>query len=656
MSVDTQNSRDDFAISGGVGETFDTTFPFVYTTDLRVTEGPDDGSGHPATETLLTEGVDYSVSGGAWESGTITTLVSLTAGHVLRVQRLMPYTQPTSLQRQGELNPTVLMRMADRLTMLLQQLVDGVTPSSLHGNQDGGSEHTLASEVKAGFMSSAHFVQLSQLPQGGFQTTTDLDIYVDPGGDDDNDGLSTGNPVLTWNRALEIVPFFVKHAVTVHVAAGTYVEQVKGVRVIEKGGSIAFRGSQATFTPATGIAGGTVASQSLRTVTVTGAGWTVNDLRDKFLKVTSTGVHYPVVSNTATTVELASHTDLTGQAFTFVAPEVVLDAGGTTVDDIAFFVDGIGYELSDSTVRESPSNVCLIDVELRGGMGQRTHQCSRGEGLVIKYHHSGYYVSNGSKPTLLHAILLEQAANGGYGVYVHGGAQPYVDDVYGRAFSASSNRGVYLRDVHEAYMNDGVVMDGYTWGLVMNNAVGQVFGGGWAFRNGTIGIYTSGSCVVEIDDLECTGNTSYGIYQEYDNSNPTGTVQFGVGVANISNNGVCGVVLRSYGRLAIETSGNLSGNVQDAIRITGPHCYVSLRGATTIAGNGGYGLKMDGIAACLASIEVQDSVAMSGNVAGDFTLDNGATAISVAALRAITTPVAKLSVEPNFLNRLHGVA
>lgn len=153
------------------------------------------------------------------------------------------------------------------------------------------------------------------------ETSAAMTLYVDAAGSDSNDG-SIGSPFLTIQKAIDMVPKRIRHPVTINVGAGNF----KGAYISgfcfeyaanpALGNWIEINGTLATAS-ATGLMTGPVASSTAGsgatwgTVTVTGAGWTVNALSGKLFQVVSgTGStaatpYTMIVSNTADTITVA---------------------------------------------------------------------------------------------------------------------------------------------------------------------------------------------------------------------------------------------------------------------------------------------------------------------------------------------------------------
>ena len=142
-------------------------------------------------------------------------------------------------------------------------------------------------------------------------TTADMDLYVDPAGDDDAGTGAVGAPYLTIDRAYEDVPFLIKHNVHVRIAAGTYTSFPKSVRNEYEGdGQLSFDGvaeisdDLGTLTVNTAVQLGTT---QMYEINVAGAGWVVDAHKEKILRIESganAGEYAVVWSNTADTMKV----------------------------------------------------------------------------------------------------------------------------------------------------------------------------------------------------------------------------------------------------------------------------------------------------------------------------------------------------------------
>jgi 3D (Asp-Asp-Asp) domain-containing protein len=121
MSVATASSVVEYNGNGALA-TFAVPFRFLDPSHLRVSRVL---IASPYTETVLTMGADYSVTGAGSPSGGSVALVNPAAscptGYMLRIRRVVPGTQPIALSTQGPFAPKVHETAFDRLTMLFQQ-------------------------------------------------------------------------------------------------------------------------------------------------------------------------------------------------------------------------------------------------------------------------------------------------------------------------------------------------------------------------------------------------------------------------------------------------------------------------------------------------------------------------------------------------------
>lgn len=186
-----------------------------------------------------------------------------------------------------------------------------------------------------------------------YQTYSALTFYVDPTGSDSNACTASGTAAcLTLGGALLKVPRNIKHLVTINVAAGTYTEvfRVQGFFIEGDNGAastaaLTITGTQVNFTPATGSATGTLTAYT-NTSTVdgahpfatdSGATWTVNDLRGRFLQITGgtgSGQYMPIASNTATTITLAAKyttAPVAGSTYAIVTPGPIFTGASTVI-------------------------------------------------------------------------------------------------------------------------------------------------------------------------------------------------------------------------------------------------------------------------------------------------------------------------------------
>jgi hypothetical protein len=152
-----------------------------------------------------------------------------------------------------------------------------------------------------------------------YQTYAPVTLFVDPTGSDTNACTASGAAACaTLTGALAKLPKNLRHNVTINVATGTYTDLAaltgfKFESTTATATSFTVLGMQVTFTPATGTGTGTITAFVDQPDTVTTRGvltdgtqsWTTDDLRGRFLEITSgaaSGQVRPIAENTATTI------------------------------------------------------------------------------------------------------------------------------------------------------------------------------------------------------------------------------------------------------------------------------------------------------------------------------------------------------------------
>lgn len=147
MTVPTTTSVVEY-VSDGALKSFPTTFGFVQPADLRVSTLD---TADPPVETQLAIGGDYTVTGGgrAAISGEVVLAVAATAGHRVRIRRVVELLQATDFKTQGAFWPEAHTAVADKLVHMAQQLNDGAIVAAGLFDFDGG-DGTAATVLAAG--------------------------------------------------------------------------------------------------------------------------------------------------------------------------------------------------------------------------------------------------------------------------------------------------------------------------------------------------------------------------------------------------------------------------------------------------------------------------------------------------------------------------
>lgn len=198
------------------------------------------------------------------------------------------------------------------------------------------------------------------------QSTATQTLYVSTTGNDNNPCTSAGAACLTIDGALNKLPNTLRHDATISVAAGAYAAPLNITRkdlTIVGGVTLSVTGTMSTPTLTTGTTSGTLtasaagsASIGPGTVTDSGQSWTVNELKNKFIRFSSgtlSGQSFPISSNTATVITIPSNQAAGTVAYT------IEEIGSTFVSSSAITWRGLqgagNLSLSNLKVERSSS-------------------------------------------------------------------------------------------------------------------------------------------------------------------------------------------------------------------------------------------------------------------------------------------------------------
>jgi len=109
-------------VTDGVSVSFAVPFRFLHANHLRVTEARD------GIETVLTPETHYSVTGaGSQQGGAVVTAPARAAGAKLVIERIVPLTQEIQYPRNDPFPASAHEQALDKLTMIDQQLAEGLS-------------------------------------------------------------------------------------------------------------------------------------------------------------------------------------------------------------------------------------------------------------------------------------------------------------------------------------------------------------------------------------------------------------------------------------------------------------------------------------------------------------------------------------------------
>jgi len=452
-------------------------------------------------------------------------------------------------------------------------------------------------------------------------TTGVATYYVRTTGNDNNTGLTIGDALLTPQAAVNKVPRYIKHNVTIDIGAGNFAGfRIANYEIIYPN-IFTIVGELGAPTLATGTTSGTATGGDTLTCVDGGQSWTVNDLRGKLVLIA--GEYRVVRNNTSTTINLVGAMSATcsGKAYSLLEQKTIINttaAGGSGRVEVYL-------------VGTRSTTLVFRNIRTTGGA------------YGIYAHSSGLHIERGR---------FELATS--YGLYNSGNGDINIFDSY----AASNTSAGFLfqtlrrvRDIERIYAyNNGVA--GYG-GIAVFSAL-AVYGGYWyADYNGANGIYIFGAPDFEV--LPGGAYTSYngengvrleavayaGFYAGLfsDHNTLSGLVlergcAFGrMNSGDLSNNGTYGMRL---GNDTIPTADYKSGNVQIVVRATTINnntldgIYASLGSTPSLVdvtgtGNGSYGIRFNS-----ATYGLITSATTVTGVSGNATVDEGKTVLSWA--------------------------
>lgn len=515
----------------------------------------------------------------------------------------------------------------------------GLGPTYTASDVSGYASGTVTQEAQV-IYSANDYASLVTSSSSGFSlfSTAAATYYVNAAtGSDTNSGLSSSAPFATITKALAASTLFGAFTTTINVYAGTYNEKldITAWSFISNSRLIDIVGQDWTaVTPTTGIASGTfdavfTGTPSRFIAEVAGAGWTVDDLAGKFVKITSgtnTGTYIPIVANSATSLTLsllANTTTSFGRNIQSATFEIVTSAQILTrVGSEPHLISVHGGHMSGTNIG---NGVRIANFDIQAG--------SASAGIFIG--------SNGS-------LRLEQS------VVATSGAPTQM-------IGMAANGGVLYLLQSLVVVNSGgsgLTLSGLGLNVQLRNS---------AIRGGNFGVNQSGAGLCNV-----TLNSTVFANQTFD-AVVTRSARISAGGA-LYTFGTSQTFVRSLGQYTDIVMNN-SGNLSNAFVITGKsvaavavqqnsassrasfnnittlgtsviidacangvvletaHNSVDLTGAT-ITNSTAWGVNIAGNKlAGFNQVITSSTTTMSGNASGDFTLD-GTAATSLATLRA----------------------
>jgi hypothetical protein len=409
--------------------------------------------------------------------------------------------------------------------LLASALLAGWFPAGIgssSGSISGGSSGVAAPAV----ISTAN-ITLAVATTGSDTATASRPQYV-TGGD------YSAYPYATIQAALTALPAIRRHTVLINVGAGSFA----GFGILSGAnsatlGRITINGTLANVTPTTGAATGTATSGSATTLVKTGAGWTSDDFKGMFLKITAgtgVGLYMTIAKNTTDTITfVATDTSPTPDATSVFAvqyPSTLITSQYASTGAAAYVASVVG-SVSILNLAVSGCTYALYALDSTNVLMRRVGVV----GATIGY------LSNGGSTTLdnvsaissvTYGIGIWQAATPQFGatnvamaynargVLISGNPSTSAIKIVGSVYRIT---GAYVRDAtsadgirlyHGSYDLDNITVDGGANGILVQAS--RVVGHTINISNVTAKTLDLRHADVSVDTiLGGTGNAGFGI-------------------------------------------------------------------------------------------------------------------------------------------------
>jgi hypothetical protein len=457
-----------------------------------------------------------------------------------------------------------------------------------------------------------------------FPEAGNLTLYVNKTyGLDANDGLSADRALKTIQAAINKAPLFPTDNIIINVAEGEYIESLNITNFPRHSKSLSIIGSTwLPVTPATGSGTGTFdasfsGQESSHIAVVTGATWTTNDLRGKFVNVLTgagAGTKIPIAANTADTLTLtrpadrttSQGVDLRNQQFEIVTPGATLTREASATYGISVFTNTTG-RLSSSTTADTGFNISNFNLNV--GTTSTANMIEFGSG----------------------AVDINNCAFLGTGlrkIYSTSAAQLRLDSCISIHTTASTHMRLQNQALFISCTNTGLV--GGTTGVF---GTAEIIFSGVLLNITTTGFSLTNSPIITNQHVYIKTVAIGFLLQD-----TSSLIILGIGL-------IKGCTTAAISALTAANSLNVGNNMAvfinaitidacaSAVSINGAHATVELFGCTItnstgIAVNAGAGKRSS-----FNLVTTNSTVVMSSNAGGDFSLDGSATT-SLATLRA----------------------
>lgn len=336
-----------------------------------------------------------------------------------------------------------------------------------------------------------------------------MTLFVDgaSGTDDLDKGTGTGaDAFATIQFAIDAIPGLVGGNVTINVSSGTYSESWTIVNKGQTGdftitiqGVISAESSETASSGVQGVNNSTTYPQ----VTVSGAGWTVDEHQWKLVEFTSgtnDGLFRVVESNTTDTLTLAgrilSAAPTSGDTFDIMQWDTIFSGTnlvgtlqkGIEVNDIQFT-----HPTDDGIQIQGGANVSRCNLESKFGLN---------------------FFKNSFMDSTVRHCSFKQVVNAGIGVRAQSGSGVTIAECFFKLSGATGNtRAIVSTRVSFVINREGGVIDGYSkGGSASSGATLENNGGSFPFmrtRNCTTGMEATGAgFITGTTNMQYSGNTA----------------------------------------------------------------------------------------------------------------------------------------------------
>jgi hypothetical protein len=453
------------------------------------------------------------------------------------------------------------------------------------------------------------------------KTTEAITLYVRTTGDDNNDGDVITAPLATIQEAVNRIPKFVLHDVTIDLGEGSFTGAVVKNIIVSGSAKFLIKGILGAVTPATGTASGTATAGTTLQLTDSGQTWTANNLRGKLLKVDN--AYRFIRQNTADVIDVVGpfSESVDGKDYEIVESKTTITSSGEygalyysackqalrnsfEIQDVNIttgILCGVFAYVGDPPylTRVSQSNGTYYGVAFQVCSGE--WGC---EDLWLENNaYDGLLMSaNSTIVGNTRAKRIMVCNNGQHGITLDGSRGPFLEYVYAIDNGAC---GAYLSycygivSFYNYFHAEGNTQQGVSTWDVPSLDFGEVY----IYNNTTDGIRLQNTGMTDIDSGTISNNGGYGVVVDNDGS--------------LSGNRSSGSFLNMVGTITVANNGDsgIAGLYRSSIAIT--NCDGT--------GNAGYGVNLKAYSYCT----ITSASGITG-ASGDATINDGGVALSWA--------------------------